>query len=207
MLDSDWVGGEQELQRAIQLGPTDPTAHVAYGVQLGCRGLFDAAIVEVERALELDPAGLLPNFVLGWLYGVAGRLDDAIAHHRQVAKMAPDFALSNAGLGWAFAAKGSFEEAISHLRKANPILQGLLGYCLAKAGHTEEAQRELSQLNGHCPVTHASIHAGLGDRDRALFYLEQAMKAHDPTLPLHWWDPEFAAVRDDPRLRALLPQV
>jgi tetratricopeptide (TPR) repeat protein/TolB-like protein len=207
MLDSDWAGGEQELQRAIQLGPTDPTALVAYGVYLGCRGSHDAAIVEVERALEMDPAGLLPNFVLGWLYGVAGRLDDAIAQHRQVAKMAPEFALSHAGLGWVFAAKNLFEEAISHLRKSGPILQGLLGYCLARAGHIEEAQRELSQLNGHCPVTSASIHAGLGDRDRAVACLEEAMKAHDPTLPVHWWDPQFAALREDPRLRALLPQL
>jgi tetratricopeptide (TPR) repeat protein len=206
IFDSDWTGGEQELQRAIQLGPTDSTAHAVYGVHLACRGLHEAAITEVERALELDPAALLPNFVLGWLYGVAGRMDEAIAQHWQVAKMAPEFTLSHAGLGWVFAAKGEFEEAISHLRKAGPVLQGLLGYCLAMAGQTDEARNQLSRLNGHSPVTHASIHAGLGDREQALSYLEQAVELHDPTLPLNRLSPEFAALRNDPRLSAMKPQ-
>lgn len=203
IFDSDWTAGEQELQRAIQVGPADSTAHVAYAVQLACRGMHEASLLEVERALELDPASLLPNFVLGWIYGVAGKLEESIAQHSLVAKMAPEFALAHAGLGWAFAAKGMFTEAIAHLRKAGPVLEGLLGYCLAKSGQTEEARRELSHLNGHCPITHASIHAGLGDLDRAFSYLEQAVREHDPTLPFYLLSPEFAALRNDPRLLVL----
>jgi len=206
IVDFDWAGGEKELQRAIQLGPADATAHVAYGAQLACRGLHPRAIAEVERALELNPASLLPNFVLGWLYGVTGRLDEAIAQHTQVAKMAPDFTFSYAGLGWAYAAKGMFPEAISELQKAGPALCGLLGYCLAKAGRLEDARRELSELAGRSPVAQASVYAGLGERDRALSLLEQAWAEHDPTLPLRWWGPEFASLRHEPRLRALLPQ-
>jgi len=205
IVDFDWAGGEKELQRAIQLGPADATAHVAYGAQLACRGLHPQAIAEVERALELNPAALLPNFVLGWLYGVTGRLDEAIAQHTQVSRMAPDFAFSNAGLGWAYAARGMFAEAIVQLHRAGTPMRGLLGYCLAKIGRTEAAQHELSQLDGRFPVAQAAICAGLGERDRAVSLLEQAWAAHDPTLPLLWWGPEFAGLRNEPRLRLLPP--
>src|SRR5205085_874546 len=62
LLEWDWAAGERELQRAIQLAPTDPSAHVAYGLQLTCRRMFDAAHSEVETALDLDPASLFANF-------------------------------------------------------------------------------------------------------------------------------------------------
>jgi len=197
IFDSDWAAGEKELQRAIQLGPADATAHVAYGAQLAFRGLHQQAIVAVERALELNPGSLLPNVVLGWLYGVTGRLDEAIIQHSQVAKMAPDLAFAQAGLGWAYAAKGMFQEAMVHLKTASSLLPGLLGYCLAKAGRTEEA---LSQVPRHSALGQAAVYAGLGDRDRAMSLLEQAAAEHDPTLPLRWWGPEFVSLRTEGRL-------
>ncbi len=199
IFDFDWAAGEKELQRAIQLGPADPTAHVAYGAQLAFRGLHQQAIVEVERALELNPASLLPNVVLGWLYGVAGRLDEAITQHSQVAKMAPDFAFSQAGLGWAYAAKGMFDEAVLHLQTAGSLLPGMLGYCLAKAGRTEEARSQAPQLS---PLGQAAIYSGLGDRDQVLSLLEQAQAERDPTLPMRLWGPEFAGFRNEPQLRS-----
>jgi len=202
IFDLDWAAGEKELQRAIQLGPTDATAHVAYAAQLAFRGLHQQAIVEVERALELNPASLLPNVVLGWLYGVSGRLDEAIAQHSQVAKMAPDFAFSQAGLGWAYAAKGRFDQAIVHLQTAGSLLPGLLGYCLAKAGRTDEA---LSQAPKLAALGQASVYAGFGDRERVLSLLEQARAERDPSLPLRWWGPEFTSFRNEPRFRSVQP--
>ena len=205
LFDSDWRAGEKEFQRAIQLDPTHSTAHVIYGAQLGCRGMHQAAIAEVERALELNPASLLPNFVLGWLYGVAGRLEEAMSQHCQIAKLAPDFTFCSAGIGWVYAAKGMFTEAIAHLERAQPLFRGTLGFCYAKAGRTEDALRLLSQMEGNAAVGQASVYAGLGDVERALTLLEQAKVAHDPRLPLHLWGPEFADLRNDPRLRALQP--
>src|SRR5262249_46273497 len=64
-LEWDWNSGEQELEKAIQLDRHDPVGHIAYGIQLACRGRLEPAVAQVERALEIDPASLFPNFILG----------------------------------------------------------------------------------------------------------------------------------------------
>jgi tetratricopeptide (TPR) repeat protein len=214
ILDWDWEAGERELQKSIQLDSHDPIGHIAYGVQLACRGMFDPAVVEVERALEMDPAALFPNFVLGWLYGVCRRLDEAISQHLLVSKLAPDYALPHFGLGLAYAGKGMFQDAIAHFTnatqlKCRSLLGGQLGYCYAMANRREEALREIANLNLRSesyyvsPVSFASIYCGLQDKEKAQNYLEQALEAHDPSLPIQLLNPEFDSLRNEARFQAL----
>ena len=214
ILDWDWEAGERELQKSIQLDGHDPIGHIAYGVQLACRGMFDRAVVEVERALELDPASLFPNFVLGWLYGVCRRLDEAVSQHLLVSKLAPDYALPHFGLGLAYAGKGMFQDAIAHFTNASQLkcrslLGGQLGYCYAMANRRDEALREIGNLNARSessyvsPVSFASIYCGLGEKEKAQNYLEQALEAHDPSLPVQLLNPEFDSLRYEERFHAL----
>lgn len=214
LLDWDWTTGEQELEKAILLDNHDPVGHVAYGIQLACRGHVDRALTEVERALELDPASLFPNFVLGWLYGVSHRFGEATAQHQLVARFAPDYGLAHLGLGLACAGQGLYTDAIAHLTNASQmkcrsLLHGLLGFCYAMAGRREEALREAGVLGMRAdlqyvsPVSLAAIHAGLGEPDRALEYLESAVLVQDTSLPVHLLNPEFDSLRGDPRFENL----
>ena len=137
LLDWDWAGGEEELQKSIQLDKSDPIGHLAYGIQLACRGAQESAVAEVERALEVDPASLFPNFILGWMYGVCHRFDEAIAQHTLVSRLATDYGLPHLGLGLAYAGKGQFADAIAHLTnatqmKCGSLLHGQMGYCYAR---------------------------------------------------------------------------
>ncbi len=214
ILDWEWEAGERELQKAIQLDNHDPSGHIAYGIQLACRGALDAAVAELERALGLDPAALFPNFVLGWLYGVCGRFDEAISQHLLVSKLAPDYALPHFGLGLAYSGKGMFQDAIAHFTNASPLkcrslLGGQLGYCYAMAHRTEDALREIGTLtmrnDSHyvSPVSFAAIYCGLGDKEKAHSYLEQALAVQDPSLPVHLLNPEFDLLRNEQRFHAL----
>ncbi len=223
ILDWDWSGGERELQRAIQLAPSDPSAHIAYGLQLACRRMFDAATSELEIALELDPASLFTNFVLGWVHSVNARHDDAIVQHKLVAQLAPDFPLSYLGLGWAHVGKNQYRDAIAHftnatnLLKTRTLLSGCLGYCYARSGDREEALRQLLLLDSSSndgdsrqqlwPVSAAAIYCGLGDNDRALTYLEEAVASHNTAVPVRTLSPEFACLRDEPRFGELLKKM
>jgi len=218
LLDWDWAAGEQELEKAIQLDHHDPVGHIAYGIQLACRGQLDAAVSEVERALELDPASLFPNFILGWLYGVCRRYDEAIAQHTLVARLAPDYGLPQLGLGLAYAGKGQFSDAIAHFTNASQmkcrtLLHGQMGYCYARAGRIDEAQRELANLTFRSegayvsPVTFACIFAGLDDKEKTLDALEQAVSTHDTSLPLQLLGREFDSLRNEPRFVALQQRI
>ena len=219
LMDWDWVEGERSFQRAIQLAGGNAMVHLAYGIQLACRGMWEPAINEVECALELDPASLPINFVLGWLLGVCKHYDDAIAHHTTVSKLAPDFPLSYVGLGWAHLGKGAFADALAHFSNARnlmrgwPMLAGCLGHCHAKLDQRAEAQKQLDQIAGTqadrsaSRVTIAAIQAGLGQEEEAFGNLESAADLRDCSLPLQILNPEFDAIRTQPRFTALVERI
>jgi tetratricopeptide (TPR) repeat protein len=215
LLDWNWAAGEEELQKGIQLDKSDPVGHLAYGIQLACRGSQDAAVAEVERALEADPAALFPNFVLGWIYGVCRRFDEAIAQHTLVSRLATDYGLPHLGLGMAYAGKGQFIDAIAHLTNATQmkcvsLLHGQMGYCYAMAGRHDEAQREIGILRARAeshyvsPMSFAAIYAGLGESREALAYLGRAREARDTSLPVHLLSAEFDSLRNHPQFQDLL---
>ncbi len=218
LLDWDWAAGEEELQKSIQLDKSDPIGHLAYGIQLACRGAQDSAVAEVERALEVDPASLFPNFVLGWMYGVCRRFDEAIAQHTLVSRLATDYGLPHLGLGMAYAGKGQFADAIAHLTnatqmKCGSLLHGQMGYCYAMAGRRDEAQREIGILKARSestyvsPTSFAAIYAGLGDVNEALVYLERAVEVRDTSLPVHLLSTEFDHLRDHPQFQNLCGRI
>ncbi len=218
LLDWNWTAGEEELQKSIRLNSSDPICHVAYGIQLACRGGQETAIAEVERALEMDPASLFPNFVLGWMYGVCRRFDEAIAQHLLVSRLATDYGLPHLGLGMAHAGKGQFDDAIGHLTNASQtkcgsLLRGQMGYCYAKAGRRDQALREigiltaLSESQHVSPMSIAAIYAGLGEQNKALAYLERAVEVRDTSLPVHLLSTEFDDLRGHPQLRKLRQRI
>ena len=118
------------------------------------------------------------------------------------------------GLGLAYAGKGQFADAIAHLTnatqmKCGSLLHGQMGYCYARAGRHDDAQREIATLkvrsesNYVSPISFAAIYAGLGDHNQALSYLESAVEVRDTSLPVHLLSTEFDALRNHPRFRDL----
>ena len=88
-----------------------------------------------------------------------------------------------------------------------------MGYCYAMSGRREEALAELRHLTAQSqtqyvsPASLAVIHAGLGDSAQALNCLEQAVEAHDPSLPLHLLSAEFDSLRPIPRFQDLRQRI
>ncbi|MGI8741231.1 MAG: hypothetical protein ACR2NN_01420 [Bryobacteraceae bacterium] len=210
-VDWNWDAGERSFQCAIQLDPRDPSAHLAYGIQLASRGMLKAALSETEAALELDPASLATNFILGWLCGISGRHDEAIAQHQLISRLAPDFALAYLGLGWAHLGKGLVSDALAHftnagnLFKCRSLLTGCQGHCYGRLNQRDEAMRHLGQ--NASPVSAAAIYSGLGETGRALAALEQAAEMRDCSLAVQLLNPEFDRLRGEIRFTALLEKM
>jgi TolB-like protein/Tfp pilus assembly protein PilF len=213
--DWDWSGSEREFQRAIALNPSSARAHQAYGfVLLGLTGRFEEAIVELKRALELDPLSLLINGNLGIVFYLARQYDQAIEQERKTLDLDANFIVAHWYLGLSYVQKSMYKEAIAEFEKAFVIAPGNrltlagLGYSYAAAGRKLEAQKVLDQLNELSkqeyvpPWSRALIYVGLGEKDKALEWLEKGFddRSISNIALLPFSDP----LRSDPRFADLL---
>ena len=88
-----------------------------------------------------------------------------------------------------------------------------LGHAYAISGAVSEAEAVRGRLlararDGYVsPYYLAVVEAGLGHRDAALDWLEQAARERDGWLVFMRWDPRLDPVRTDPRFSSLLETV
>lgn len=114
---------------------------------------------------------------------------------------------------------GQYKDALTHFSNAGslilswPLLAGCLGHCYAKLNQRAEAFKQLEQLTvggqrqWASPVSIAAIQIGLGQNAEALGHLEKAADSRDCSLPLQTLNPEFNAIRSEPRWRALIERI
>ncbi|MEP6810584.1 MAG: tetratricopeptide repeat protein [Chthoniobacterales bacterium] len=211
---------ETEFRRAIELNPNDATAHHWYGNSLLVTlGRFDEAVKEGQRAVELDPLSLIINADLGSSLMVARRYDDAITQLRRTLALDENFAYAHWNLGEALYLKGDLPAAIAEYEKAaslddDPQIFALLGRAYAETGQREKAlallQRllALSQKGFVRNYLFTIIYTGLGEKGKALDYLERA--SADGESPDTTWikvDPLFDPLRSEPRFQKLVERL
>jgi serine/threonine-protein kinase len=182
-------------------------------------GRSDEAVREARKALELDPLTPSTNVDLGWVLFFARRYDESIAQLKKVLELNPNFAWAYTELSWNYAQKRMYPEAVAACRKAAglaPQDQEQLadwGLVYGLAGRRQEAYEILDQLRktpGYLdPYGMASVYGGIGDKDRAVEWLERAYRERSPSMwglkmdvkMDEWWTD---ALRSDPRFQALL---
>ena len=216
----DFAQANREFQRAIELNPNYATGHQQYGnVILAALGRFDDAIVEGKRAIELDPLSLIINADLGVTYFFARRYDEAIAQQRKTLEMDPGFYFARSSLGQMLAEKPAFNEAISEYQKTralndDPFVLACLGNAHARSGNKSEALKILDQLKALSKQRYVNaysfvvVNIGLGDKEEALRWLEQAYQDR-AGCDIGWIrvDPLVDPLRGDPRFEALAEKI
>jgi tetratricopeptide (TPR) repeat protein len=147
------------------------------------------------------------------------RFDEAIAQQRRTLALDGNFYYAHWNLGEALYYKGDVAGAIAEYEKArsleeDPETLGLLGQAYAKTGRKEEALKILAELNEVArrdyvrPELFAIIYIGLGDKSKAIQYLEDEYQRHDgfDFVGIRV-DPRLDPLRDDPRFKQLLAKV
>ena len=215
--DWDWAQAEREYKRALELNPNYATAHQWYGEYLGLTGRFDEALQEMKLASELDPLSLIIMKDTGEIYYFARQYDVAIEYFRKALEMDPNFFIARVNLGLAYSQKGEFSAAIAEFEKARQLQDSTdilseLGYVYAISGRRRDAEKKLSELSviskqrytsaGHF----ARIYAGLGEKDKALEWLEKEYQEGGLLTGLKV-DPHLDNLRADPRFADLMKRV
>jgi TolB-like protein/Flp pilus assembly protein TadD len=217
LFELDWSAAESGLKRAIELNPSYPVAHQWYALLLSSLGRHDEAIAEAKRAHELDPLSLQSDAQVGLHYYFARQYDQAIQRLHQTLELDPNFPPAHYWLGIAYLEKGASQEALEALQTAVRLSgsSGLFEPDLARAygltGKRDAARRILGELQElsrkkYVPADSiAIIYIGLGDKNRALEWLEKAREESCAGSILllkvaPWLDP----LRSDPRFQDLL---
>ncbi len=104
-----WLGAEEGFQRAFELRPNYPDAHVVYAQLLRITGRGDPALAEVQRALDVDPPNAFFQQQFAMQLLAEGRYDDAIEQLQKLLNAQPGFPPAHAALWTAFYKKGWFD--------------------------------------------------------------------------------------------------
>jgi TolB-like protein/DNA-binding winged helix-turn-helix (wHTH) protein/Flp pilus assembly protein TadD len=214
--DWDWPTAEREYRRAIELNPNYATAHHWYGEFLGLTGRFDEAFRELERARQLDPLSLIiaTDNAVTLLY--SRQYDRAISQFRTVLEMEPNFPHAHMVVV-AYVQTGLYADALTDIERwqrtqDSPWSLAMLAYVHGSFGQqlrARSALEKLQQLNRRQHISAATLataYVGLGNKDQAFAWLNQAFAEHSIDLSLKV-NPLYDPLRDDPRFAQLLRRV
>ena len=212
--DYDWVGAEQELQRAIELNPNSGEAYDFYGLMLSSLERYDEAIAMQRRAYELDPLAHRMDLVTTHLR--VGRYDEAFRGVTRVLEVEPHLPLAHLTLGWIYLLTGRPDEGIASMERALELSPDAtmylaqLGQAYARVGRLEDARAVLRRLEEMAtrryvsPYHMAYVHTGLGDYERAMDWLERACEERAGGVFGVKGSFLFAPLRGHSRFQALL---
>jgi DNA-binding SARP family transcriptional activator len=198
-----------ELERAIALDPRDGEAREDLAKAYRYAERPAGAVAETQRAVRANPLSASANAEFAYALYFARRYDEALAEFARVVALHPPLRRTPRYIAETYAVTGRWKDAIAALRPVapqQPRNRSLLGYALARSGARTEAERILREMlaaaadSGYAYEV-AEIYAGLGDFDRAFFWLDRSFDDHSfwPSI----MGPLFDDLRADPRFNRL----
>jgi tetratricopeptide (TPR) repeat protein len=214
-LDWDWANAAAEFHRALELNPNSATNHEKYAFYLVRTGNLPEALAEIERSVDLDPVSGSTFHAEGFIDYFSREYDRAFAITQSARVLRTSLPDWNFLLGDLFAGKGRYAEAIAEFQKSGdgPYSLGHLGNAYARAGQADAAKRTIARLeddvrkDGIGRYEIALVYAGLGKKQDAFKWLEEAYSVHDVGLVYLKADPCLDPLRGDPRFVDLLHRV
>lgn len=145
---------------------------------------------------------------LAFVAYMSRRYDDAIKGFKSAG--------DDHALGWSYTMKEMYPEAIAAFQRfahqwgRQPVVVSGLAMVYGKAGRKQEAQKLLSELKEIArhryvsPSLFANAYLGMGDKEKALTWLEKGYEDHDALMAYLKVGPGLDPIRSEPRFQAVL---
>ncbi len=205
----DYAGAAKEFERALALSPGDARVLRAYSRFAGILGHTDVAITTAKRSIELDPLNVYAHRILGEAFEAARRYPESLAAFQDAIRLNPTHATE------AYQRAGRLYYLMGDIRKAKESceaepdayhMQDCMPLIYEKLGQHELAQAALATTmaaqGDYAAYQYAQIYAQWGQPDKALDWLENAVKIMDPGVESARTDPFMDPLRDQPRFQA-----
>src|SRR6266480_4301191 len=214
----DWRNAQVEFDRANELNPNLAWAYEIYAWYLGGAGRLDEAIAKDKKAIELDPLNSFFQAALAYFLYHARRYDDAIVQIKRTLELDPASTLARHLLGCRLLWKGDTAGAIAEFQRSKIVVtgawyQGLLGYAYAISGDRPKAEQMLRELEEMAKrqyvnsTAFADIHLGLGEKEKALDWLDKSYQDQESACWYLTVDPIYDSLRNEPRFQSLIQKV
>jgi tetratricopeptide (TPR) repeat protein len=220
LLFYDWnfPEAEREVKRALTLNPNLADPWNIYSWYLRITGRLDEAVIAIRRGAELEPVSAEFGVYLARELYSARRYDEAITQSLKTLELEPNDPGAHCILANAYEQLGKLAQAAAERNKAGQISlyrryahdYAINGYQWTKQ---EELRLELARLQSAAktepvrPIAFARLHARLGEKDQAFFFLDKAYQERSARLLTLKSDPSFDGLRSDTRYVALLRRI
>ena len=217
----EFVDGEKEFRRAIDLNPKDPITRKWYANVLSVQGRFPAGLEENEKSQELDPTSQSVLADRGWMLFNAGRKDEGIALLKEVERSTPEFLSPHYYLMTISLELRDYPSYLEESKKTaeaenDPVLKDIIES--ARAGYMRDGERGLlnnlyarqeeyyraGKLSG---TTLAETCILMGKKQEALQLLEGAYDRHESNVLACVSQPDLLTLRDEPKYKALVKRI
>ncbi|MEP7064491.1 MAG: tetratricopeptide repeat protein [Gemmatimonadota bacterium] len=216
LYDQDWVAAEAEFRKAIHLDPVYAYTETWYAVMLSALGRHDESLRRILHAEAIEPLSLQIRLTVSRCYFFAHRFELARISLEDLLKAEPGDFRTTIWLARTLCALGRRADAVAVLatlapeERAAPYARAVLAYARAGEGRIDEARTLLDSLEREVaqgrPLLGSVVGAMLylGERSRALAFIESAAKRRDPYVCFMATDPAYLALRGDARFQRVL---
>jgi serine/threonine-protein kinase len=209
----DWATARAELQRALELEPTNRETLRMYAMLLSLLGETDRAVSMIEQAVASDPLSARLWAHQGSLQTVVGQHDRARKCIAKALELNPDSSIAHLELATVELLDGHFDQALQVASRISEpvyaqIVTAMAHHSLGNKTKSDEVLADLIKTNRHTAAYQiAEIYAWRGDPDHAFEWLDNAVGDHDAGLADIRIDVLLTSIRTDPRYRALLTKL
>jgi non-specific serine/threonine protein kinase len=206
----------REVEHALRLNPDLAIAHHSLSIIHNSCLRSEEALASIRRAADLDPLTPLFQAHIGWILHCLGRDDEAWPILKSTLAVHPNDYYSLRILTYIANTPERHREAIEAgikictLTQSKIVGKGLLGSAYARAGDREHATALLQELleavarEPNASYFLGMIYTALGEKEKAIDWLEKAGQINLGILVIISVEPLFAPLRTEPRFLALL---
>lgn len=213
----NWTEAENDFKRSIELNPNYASARHWHSRLLNTLGRKNEAFAEIRRANEIDPLSMVIINNIAGFYRETGDYKSAIEQCRKIKEIDSGYVARHVSLAEIYLDQKQSAEALAEVEEIRdlPSLSiELSGRAYAQLGRRDEALAVIRQLeegfatgNNGAATGIARVYVVLGDKEKALEWLEKAFQARDTDLPRSRLGVTFDPIRDDPRYKDLLKRM
>lgn len=210
----DWAAAVKTIKNGIELFPNFSSLHHLVSTLHYIRGDMPAAVESHKKGLEVDPMSIEMILFMGIAYLWNQEYEKSLPWFQRIVEMLPHHRNAREYIGWANAFQGKYDKAIVVFESLQPEGYRLhrstcLGWVYAKMGETDKSEKclqELLELEKNFigySLDLATLYAGMGNADKALHYLEKAVKNRFGDTMMIRSDLFFKDYFNDPRFKKL----